>query len=137
MKTAILSALTTLLLAAPSGDPIPVNYPELSNFEYEEGMELPEFVTKYHEKKITISGFMKTEDGSIEGDVDYFILVNDACGCEGTPKLNEMIFCSMPEGQTTRLKPGNATVTGTLYVEEEIVDEIVVSLYSMSVESVK
>ena len=67
----------------------------------------------------------------------YFILVNDACGCEGTPKLNEMIFCAMPEGKTVNIKPGTASVTGTIYVEEEKEEGVVVSLYTMAVDSVK
>ena len=91
---------------------------------------------KYHEKKITVGGFMNSEDDST-GELDFFILVNDACGCEGTPKLNEMIFCSMPEGETVALKPGTAWVTGKLFIEEEIDEGIVVSLYTMEVESVK
>ena len=30
------------------------------------------------------------QDGS-EGDVDYFIIINDACGCEGTPTIDNLV----------------------------------------------
>lgn len=136
MKVALLSILATFLLGSPTDDPEEINFAELSNFDFEEGMELPKSVTKHHKKLVTVGGFMATEDGA-EGDVEYFILVNDACGCEGTPKLNEMIFCAMPEGQTVTIKPGTVSVTGTIYVEEEKEEGVVVSLYTMSVDSVK
>ena len=135
MKIALLTALTCCLLAAPLDEPEEISFQVLSNYEYKESMDLPKSVTKYHKKTIQVGGFMATEDGS-GGEVEYFILVNDACGCEGTPRLNEMIFCAMPEGERTTIKPGTVSVTGTLYVEEEIEEGVVVSLYTMAVDSV-
>jgi hypothetical protein len=135
MKIALLSILTAVLLGSPD-DPVEINFAELSNFDYEEGMDLPKSVTKLHEKLVVVGGFMATEDDST-GEVEYFILVNDACGCEGTPKLNEMIFCAMPEGEKVKIKPGTALVTGTIHVEEEIEEDVVVSIYTMAVDSVK
>ena len=137
MKTAVLTLLALALL--PAGDnvePPALGFDVLAGFDYKEGMKLPAEITKHHKKKVRVGGFMKTEDGS-EGDVEFFILVNDACGCEGTPKLNEMVFCAMPEGETVKIKPGIADVIGTLYVEEEEEDGVVISLYTLDVESVK
>lgn len=137
MKTAVPILLVLALL--PAGDnvqPPKVGFDVLAGFDYKEGVKIPDEVTKHHKKKVRVGGFMKTEDGS-EGEVEYFIIVNDACGCEGTPKLNEMVFCAMPEGQTVKIKAGIAEVVGTLYVEEEKEDGVVVSLYTMDVESVK
>lgn len=137
MKATVLSLLALALLT--TGDylePPAVGFDVLAGFEYKEGEKLPEDVTKYHEKKVKVGGFMRTEDGT-GGSVEFFILVNDACGCEGTPKLNEMVFCAMPEGETVKIKPGVADVVGTLYVEEEKEDGVVVSLYTMDVDSVK
>ena len=136
MKIALLSLLTTCLLATPLDEAEEINFQVLSNFEYKQGAAVPESVTKYHEKKVKVGGFMASEDGS-DGEVEYFILVNDACGCEGTPLLNEMIFCAMPEGKMTTIQPGTVWVTGTLYVEEEIEEGVAMSLYTMEVESVK
>ena len=48
-----------------------------------------------------------------------------------------ILGCAMPEGETVKIKPGTAEVTGTLFVEEVKEDDVVVALYSMDVESVK
>ena len=141
MKTALLTALALTLLPLDDGpptqtDPEKVGFDVLASFDYKEGEDPPEEVTKLHKKKVQISGFMTTEDGS-GGDVEFFVLVNDACGCEGTPKLNEMVFCSMPEGDTTEIRPGVRTITGRLYVEEEKEDGVVISLYTLEVDKVE
>jgi len=139
MKIAVLTALAFVLLPSQPtrcGDPEEVTFGILAGFDYEEGMELPGDVSGYNGKQVSISGFMATEDGS-EGDVEYFIIINDACGCEGTPKMNEMVFCVMPSGETTRLKDGRVTVTGKFHVSEEKEEGVVVSLYGLEVDSVK
>ena len=141
MKLALIAALG-LAVGLPPGDPTEIDFQELSDFEYEEGMELPSSVTQYNEKSITVAGFMRREDEMSGGasahvgdEVEYFMLVNDACGCEGTPKLNEIVFCAMPEGQTTKILPGVVKITGTLFVGEEKEDDIVLAIYTMDVDS--
>ena len=106
------------------------------SFDYEEGIALPKKITRLDEKMVTISGFMASEDGR-EGEVEYFILINDGCGCEGTPMLNEMVFCALPEGEKMEIQPGTVEITGKLYVGETEEDGVVVTLYTMDVESVK
>ena len=137
MKTALLTFLALVVLP-PGGrvEPPTVGFDVLGSFDYEEGMELPEEVTQHHKKTVKVAGFMTTEDGS-EGEVAYFIIVNDACGCEGTPKLNEVVFCAMPEDETVKIRPGITEVTGVLFAEEQKEDDVVIALYSMHVESVK
>ncbi len=136
MKLGLLSTLCALLFAAPPAEPTEVDFATISDYDYVEGMELPKEVTKYHEEEISISGFMRREDSGT-GPVDFFMLINDACGCEGTPKLNEVIFCAMPSGESTEIKPGSVTVTGTIYVEEVLDDDIVVSIYNLDADTVK
>ena len=143
MKLALATTLGLLLVAGPAGpeDPVKVDFAALSGFDYEEGMELPAEVTAYNEKVVVVSGFMRREDeavlyGTGREDVEYFMLVNDSCGCEGTPKLNEIVFCAMPEGQTTEILPGIVEVTGTMYVGEEKEDDVVLALYTMDVDSI-
>ncbi len=123
------------LLALPADDPIPVNFPTLSSFEYEEGMELPAEVTRLDSQRVEITGFMAREDGG-SGPTDMFMLIDEACGCEGIPKMNEVIFCAMPDGEEINVEPGLVKIVGTLYVGEEIEDGVVISLYYMEVESV-
>ena len=85
---------------------------------------------------MSISGCMQREvPGS--NPVEQFLLVNDACGCNGTPKLNEVVFCTLPAGTTTDIKPGIVTVTGKLYVGEVKEDGVVVMVYQLDADTVK
>jgi hypothetical protein len=124
------------LLACLGNDPISVGFGKLAGFDYTEGMTLPTEVTDLDEKVVTLRGFMRREvPGS--GPLNAFLLVNDACGCTGTPKMNEIVFCTLPDGVTTDEKTGLVTVTGKLYVGEEKEEGVVVMLYQMDADSVK
>ena len=110
MKAAI---LTLMFAVIPTGDPTEVGFDVLSGFDYVEGEELPEDITGYNGKSIKVSGFMRREDAG-DGPTSTFMLVNDACGCDGTPKLNEIVFCAMPSGDTVEISASTITVTGTI-----------------------
>jgi hypothetical protein len=129
------SALLTLLLAVGAG-PTEVDFATLAGFEYVEGEELPAEVTELDGETVVVSGFMRSEDGS-SGPVEFFMLINDACGCNGTPKLNEIVFCAMPEGETADLAAGTVEVEGRLHVEEIEEDGVVVALYTLDVDRVR
>jgi hypothetical protein len=123
------------LLACLGNDPISVGFGKLAGFDYTEGMTLPTEVSDLHEKVVTVRGFMRREvPGS--GPMNAFMLVNDACGCTGTPKMNEIIFCTLPDGVATDEKTGLVTVTGKLYVGEEKEEGVVVMLYQMDADTV-
>jgi hypothetical protein len=137
MSAPLRHLLTACLAFAPLADePIAVDFASLSDFEYVEGMQLPAHVTKLDKKRVRISGFMARENPG-DGPVEYFLLINDACGCEGTPFLNEVLFCAMPEGERTEIRPGNSTVVGTLYVGEIEEDGYVVALYCLDVDRIE
>lgn len=124
------------LLACLAGDPTKVGFATLAGFDYQEGMKLPKDVTDLDEKVIEVRGFMQREvPGS--GPVSSFMLVNDACGCNGTPKLNEVIFCTLPDGTTMDIKTVTVTVTGKLFVGEEKEDGVVIMIYQMDADSVQ
>lgn len=128
--------LTLMLLACLRGDPDKVGFAVLAGFTYAEGMKLPAEVTKYDEVEITVRGFMRREaPGS--GPVDTFLLVNDACGCAGTPLLNEIVFCTLPDGVTMDIKTGVVSVTGKFYVGEVEEDGYVIMLYQMDADTVQ
>ncbi|MFY9345365.1 MAG: DUF3299 domain-containing protein [Planctomycetota bacterium] len=134
------SSVLLLLLAAvpggPGGDPKKIGFDTLAGFDWKEGVTLPKEVTGLDETEVTIRGFMRREvPGS--NPVNQFMLVNDACGCNGTPKMNEIVFCTLPDGVTMDIKPGVVTVTGKLYVGEEKEDGVVVMLYQMDADTVK
>ena len=124
------------VLAAPCSDPIAVGFAKLAGFEWKEGQAMPKEVTDLDEKMVTIRGFMQREVPG-GGPVNQFLLINDACGCNGTPKLNEIVFCTLPHGVTMDIKPGVVSVTGKLYVGEEKEDGVVIMLYQMDADAVK
>ncbi|MEZ5965013.1 MAG: DUF3299 domain-containing protein [Planctomycetota bacterium] len=134
------AATTALALAClsfvPRGeDPVETSFTTLAGFDFQPGMTLPAEVTALDGKTVMVQGFMQPEtDG--ETDLTYFLLINDACGCQGTPKLNEIVYCAMPDGETTKLLPGIVKVTGTLYVGEEKEGEEVVGLYYLDVDEI-
>jgi hypothetical protein len=136
MKPGVLPCALALLGLGPSGDdPVAVGFAVLAGFDYVEGEPLPGEVTKLDQQKVKISGFMRREDGG-SGPCEYFMLVNDACGCQGTPKLNEIVFCAMPEGETAEIAAAVVAITGTLYVGETKEDGVVVGIYDLDVDSI-
>lgn len=118
-----------------ASEPERISFETLSDFEYVEGEELPSSVTKYDTEEVTLRGFMRREVSGT-GEVSTFMLINDACGCEGTPKMNEIVFCTMPDGETTKIHTSTVSVSGTLYVGEREEDGFVVSIYDMDVDKI-
>jgi hypothetical protein len=124
-----------LILSVPPSEPEPVGFPVLAGYDYKVGMTLPKEVTDLDEKEVQIRGFMRREfPGS--GPVNSFMLINDACGCNGTPMMNEIVFCTLPEDVNIPLKTGVVTVTGKLYVGEVLEDGDVILVYAMDADTV-
>jgi hypothetical protein len=131
------AALLILGLAfAPPAEPEKVTFGTLAGFEWQAGDKLPDDVAKLDKKEVSVSGYMRREDDG-SGETEFFMLINDACGCQGTPKMNEIVFCTMPEGEPTEILPGIVTVTGTLYVGEVKEGDAVVALYQLDVDTIK
>ena len=86
MKLALWSLLGALLCAAPSTEPERVDFADLSGFEYEEGMELPAEVTRYHEQEIQVS-------------IQVIIKKSRMCCKAGFGQIK--FFCFFCEGQIT------------------------------------
>jgi hypothetical protein len=125
-----------LLCCALAQDPVKTSFAVLAGYEFRPGSDLPAEVLALDEKVVTIAGSMQREvPGS--GPVNQFLLINDACGCTGTPKLNEIVFCALPDGTTTDVKPGIVRVTGRLYVGEQREDGDVVAVYVLDADSVQ
>ncbi len=136
MASLRLLSLATLLFCARSEDPIATSFTTLAGFDFTPGVQLPQEVVDLDDKTVRVQGFMQAEkDG--DTDLSYFLLINDACGCQGTPKLNEIIYCAMPESHTTKLLPGLVKITGKLFVGEEKEGEDVVGLYYLDVDKIE
>lgn len=131
-----LAVLSCLLPLLPPGEPEKTSFAVLASFDWQAGMQLPAEVTKLDQKVVEITGFMQRETPG-SGPVNQFLLINDACGCNGTPKLNEIVFCALPAGTTMDVKTGVVKVTGTLYVGEVVEDGCVVMLYTMDADQVQ
>jgi hypothetical protein len=130
MKLALL--LLPLLLLGE--EPKKTSFAVLSGFTWSIGVTLPKEVQLLDDVTVDISGFMMREiPGS--GPVNTFLLINDACGCNGTPKMNEIVFCALAEGVTMDVKPGIVHVIGKLFVGEQKEDGEVIALYSMDADS--
>jgi hypothetical protein len=133
------ASFTLFLLSAIGGpactDPEPIGFPVLAGYTYEEGMTLPKEVTDLDEKVVEIRGFMRREFAG-SGPVNSFMLINDACGCNGTPMMNEIVFGTLPEDVTMDILTGVVTVTGKLYVGEEKEDGDVILVYAMDADTV-
>ena len=127
--------LTLLLLFGLAGEPEPLGFDVLAGFDYSEGMKLPQEVMDYDEKEVSVRGFMRREFPG-DGPVNAFMLINDNCGCTGTPMMNEIVFCMLPEGETEDIHEGVVTVTGKLYIGEEKEDGIVIMIYQMDADQV-
>ncbi len=117
-------------------DPERTSFAVLAGFDFEPGMELPKEVQALDEKLVHLSGFMMRETPG-SGPVNQFMLINDACGCTGTPKLNEIVFCALPEGVTIEMRTGVVSVIGTIYVGEQQEDGETVALYVMDADKVQ
>lgn len=129
-------ALALLGLLPGVDDPVPTSFTVLAGFEFKPGEALPKEVSDLDAKLIRIQGFMQPEiDG--ESDVETFLLINDACGCDGTPKLNEIVYCVMPDGQRAKIVPGVVRVIGTLYVGEDKEEGEVIGIYNLDVTKIE
>jgi len=125
-----------VLLCLGTDDPQKTSFAVLGSFQYTEGMKLPDEVQKLDDKLVDISGCMQRETPG-SGPVNSFLLINDACGCNGTPKLNEIVFCALADGVTMDVKPGIVHVQGKLYVGEQKEEGAVVALYTLDADAVK
>lgn len=137
--------LTTLLLpicvasAAPGDrlargeDPVVVDFQTLMSFEYEVGGGIPDEVLELDGQRIRIDGY--TDQNTPEGS-RVFWLTSDACGCNGTPKLNHFVEVTLQRGKIG-YRPDLLTLEGDFSVGEVEEDGFIVSLYRLEVESLR
>lgn len=127
--------LCVLPLAGSQDEIVPVEFSTLSGFDWQEGQELPATIRALQGKKIGITGFVRSFDGSDE-DITGFWLVDQNCDCEGIPKMNEVIVCWMPEGKSISNDGSPIRVVGTFEVGEQKDGDYVTSIFRINVESV-
>jgi hypothetical protein len=140
MRKRVIALLTLLPLLLSSFQSVgeekalEVDFSVLAGFQYKEGMTLPPEIQKLNGKLVRLVGFLRNEEQ--QNDCSEFWLVNQNCDCQGGPKMNEWVFCTMPEGKTIDLGDEPGVVIGRLQVGEQKEDEFVVSLYRLEVQKV-
>ncbi|MCE7872817.1 DUF3299 domain-containing protein [bacterium CPR1] len=115
-----------------------VGFQALGGFSYEpKKSRLPESVTRYNGKKVSIDGFMVPVDMDKDG-VSSFVLVKDQMMCcyGATPALNEWVYVSLEKRAPVAMDQP-ITVYGDLQVGEDVQDGEVISLYRMSGERIE
>ncbi|MBC7785751.1 MAG: DUF3299 domain-containing protein [Burkholderiales bacterium] len=123
----------------PSGGTLEITLPELGNFDFTEDGDtpLPEDVQKLSGSRIKVSGQMLALDQA--GKVSRFLLVNDMMSCcfGVTPKLQNIIYVTLPEGKMMETTTDRITLEGTLTVAVRKDEGFILSLFEMSPTSVK
>ncbi len=118
---------------------IPLDVADLSNFDYEEQSgDLPPEILAWNDKRVELHGFMNPTRFTKDGVAEFMLTAFPGACCFGSiPRLNEWVVVRMPEGKSTDYAyTAPIVVLGRLEVGEEIVDEVVQSLYRMEAQRV-
>lgn len=124
--------LLTCLLLGGDDDVLRVDFELLADFEFVEGQPLPAKVRQLDGKIVRIGGFPRSFDGEVS-DLKAFWLVSQNCDCEGIPKWNEMIWCTLPEELSLTINDEPVVLEGKLAVGEDREDEYLLSIYRLQV----
>lgn len=114
-----------------------LQFATLGNYEYVEGMKLPESVTELSGKKIGLAGYIITLE-EVE-DIREFLLVESIWSCcFGTPPMvHEVIVAQTRDDNTVEYTPEAVMLLGTLEVGEEVEDGFVTSLYRIKLDELR
>ncbi len=138
IRVLFLLTLASLLFSSfrsPLGEKaIEVDFSVLAGFPYKEGMSLPAEIKKLDGKLVRLVGFLRNEEQQVA--CHEFWLVNQNCDCQGGPKMNEWVFCTMAGDKTVDLGDEPGIVVGRLEVGEKKEGEFVLSLYRLEVQKV-
>jgi hypothetical protein len=122
--------------------PVPPGYERISwltlgAFSYKEGMELPEAVTRLHNRKVAIVGYMVALE-EVE-DIHEFLLVESLWSCcfGSIPEIHQVILVRVGGRRGVDLITAPLFVTGILEVGEEVEDGFVTSVYRLRADRVE
>jgi hypothetical protein len=112
---------------------------ELGNFEYdqEKGGNIPADVKRLSGATVRLRGFMIPMDQA--DNITKFALVPDlfACCFGQPPQVQHMVVANCPTGKAVSYSPDEILVEGKLNVEEKKDDGYIISLFEVTVSSVK
>ena len=125
--------------APKDGQTLELSIKELGNFEYdqEKGGNIPADVRHLSGTPVRLRGFMIPMDQA--DNITKFALVPDlfACCFGQPPQIQHMVVANCPQGKAVSYSPDEIVVEGKLNVEEKKDDGYIVSLFEVSVSSVK
>ena len=126
--------------AAPKpGEVVEAGIKDLGNFDYdqEKGGNIPEDVKTLTGTTVRVRGFMIPMDQA--DNITKFALVPDlfACCFGQPPQVQHMVVATCPDGKAVGYSPDEVVVEGKLNVEEKKDDGYIISIFEVSVASVK
>jgi hypothetical protein len=125
--------------APKDGQVLEMTIKDLGNFDYdqEKGGNIPEDVKRLAGQPVRLRGFMIPMDQA--DNITKFALVPDlfACCFGQPPQIQHMIVANCPEGKAVGYSPDEIVVEGKLNVEEKKDDGYIISIFEVSVSSVK
>src|SRR5688572_24374103 len=125
--------------APKDGQALDLTIKDLGNFDYDQdkGGNIPQDVKALAGSTIRVRGFMIPMDQA--DNITKFALVPDlfACCFGQPPQIQHMIVANCPEGKAVGYSPDEILVEGKLNVEEKKDDGYIISIFEVTVSSVK
>ena len=125
--------------APKAGQTLELSIKELGNFDFdqEKGGNIPADVKQLSGTPVRLRGFMIPMDQA--DNITKFALVPDlfACCFGQPPQIQHMVVANCPQGKAVSYSPDEIVVEGKLNVEEKKDDGYIVSIFEVSVTSVK
>jgi len=125
--------------APKDGQVLDMTIKELGNFDFdqEKGGNIPADVKRLSGHPIRLKGFMIPMDQA--DNITKFALVPDLFSCcfGQPPQIQHMVVANCPQGKAVGYSPDEIMVEGKLNVEEKKDDGYIISIFEVSVSSVK
>jgi len=122
-----------------SGEALELGIKELGNFDYDQdkGGNIPADVKQLAGSTVRLRGYMIPMDQA--DNITKFALVPDlfACCFGQPPQIQHMVVANCPSGKAVSYSPDEILVEGKLNVEEKKDDGYIISIFEVSVSSVK
>jgi hypothetical protein len=127
------------LPAPKEGETLDIAIKQLGNFDYdqEKGGNIPDDVKRLSGQPVKLRGFMIPMDQA--DNITKFALVPDlfACCFGQPPQIQHMVVASCPPGKAVGYSPDEIVVEGKLNVDEKKDDGYIISIFEVTVTSVK
>jgi hypothetical protein len=127
------------LPAPKEGETLEIAIKQLGGFDYdqEKGGNIPDDVKRLSGHPVRLRGFMIPMDQA--DNITKFALVPDlfACCFGQPPQIQHMVVATCPPGKAVGYSPDEIVVEGKLNVEEKKDDGYIISIFEVTVSSVK